>query len=150
MAGTSREAVFEALFALLTPLMPGSFATVTRRFTHPSQITADSNLPLPALMQWEQPEETKQQGMGLPEDTWEAWLVIVFKNPDVSVPGATILNPLLDAVRNAIAPSPMTNVQNLGGLVTWCRVEGTTVKETGDTDTDYLGGAVIPVRMLVP
>ncbi len=44
----------------------------------------------------------------------------------------------------------MQNRLTLGGLVSWCRIEGRTVVETGDTDPEGLGGALIPLKILVP
>lgn len=115
---------------------------------------------LPCLILWEQPEETRYEGhVGLPLNTWEAVVLVVFQNlskprggdPTTAVPGATIINPLVDAVRAALAPDdPGSNNYTIGGLVYWCRVEGKTVIETGDTDADGYGGAVIPLRILVP
>src|SRR5579863_1005583 len=144
----TREQVYSALFALLRTA-PG-FATYSRRMLDYSAIAP--NL-MPILILWQQPEESDYQpGRGLPRDTLEAFIVIVFQNeskpsegdPTTAIPGATIINPLIDAVRAAMAPDDdTTNSLTLNGLVEWCRVEGRTIVETGDTDANGFGGAEI-------
>lgn len=150
----TREQVYTALFDVLQTAE--GFMTFSRRMLDYSAISPGL---MPILMLWEQPEEAIFPHRGLPVDIWEAAVVIVFKNasrvtagdPTSAVPGATILNPLIDAVRTALAPDdPMTNGLTLGGLVDWCRVEGRTIVETGDTDANGFGGAVIPIRIQVP
>jgi hypothetical protein len=155
MTSPTREQVFAALFTQLKTA-PG-INTYSRRMSDYSAIPPGL---LPCLILWEQPEETRYAGrQGLPVNTWEAVILIVFQNeskphngdPTTAVPGATIVNPLVDAVRAALAPDDIsTNNYTVGGLVEWCRVEGKTVIETGDTDADGYGGAVIPLKILVP
>lgn len=156
----TREQVFSALAALLSDV-PG-INSVSRRMSMPADFDG-SNL-LPRLMIWEQNETTihtgSNQGLGIPpKRTWDAWLVIYFTNPSVMspgtnpdslVPGATIINPILDAIEAALAPNVVTNTQTLGGLVSHAWIEGPTTVALGDVDTQGFGGAVIPVRMLVP
>lgn len=147
----TREAVFTALAALLTAV-PG-IGTVSRRMTMPGLIPADELAPGAAtLMIWEQHEDTKQRGRGTPSTrTWEAFLVVYFKNPDVTVPGATIINPILDGIEAALEPLPSpANTQTLGGLVSHCWIEGVTFVALGDVDTQGFGGCVVPVKILVP
>lgn len=150
----TREQVFSALFEVLQTA-PG-FTTYSRRMMHYSVVAPKL---LPILMLWEMPEDTDYRpGRGLPRDYWEALVVCIFQNtsmptnadPTTAVPGATIVNPLLDAVRNALAPDdPTTNSLTLDGLVDWCRVEGKTIVETGDTEENGLGGFVMPIRMQI-
>jgi len=151
----TREQVFGALFTKLQTA--AGITTFSRRMLDYSVIAPRL---MPILILWEMPETTDYKpGRGLPRDHWEALAVIVFQNtskpqngdPTTAVPGATIINPLIDAVRAALAPDDdITNSLTLGGLVEWCRVEGRTVVETGDTDANGFGGAVLPIRMLVP
>ena len=151
----TREQVYTALFTLLQTA-PG-FITYSRRVLDYSAIAPAL---MPILMLWEFPEESDYKpGRGLPRDTWEATVMIVFQNlskpkdgdPTTAVPGSTIINPLIDAVRAALVPDDdTTNSLTLGGLVEWCRVEGRTIIETGDTDANGFGGAAIPIRILVP
>lgn len=149
-----RETIFEALFEQLQTV-PG-ITTYSRRMM---DYTAIASKLLPALILWEQPEDTSHDGQGLPKNTWEAIIAVFFRNPsrpvggdpNTAIPGATILNPLIDGVRLSLAPDNfMTNSYTIGGLVEWCRVAGKTIKETGDTDSDGRGGAMIPIEILVP
>jgi len=132
----TREQVFQAVFNLVDGL-PG-FVLTTRR--------------CPCLMTWEQPEKTEGGDIGLKKRWWEVWLILVYYNNDAYTPGATILNPLIDAVEAAFAPdNPVHQTQTLGGLVHAVYIDGATVKAISDIDIDHgQGGAVIPVRILVP
>lgn len=142
----ARETVMGALFALLSPT-PG-FASVSRRMTLPAQVAPADQ---PALMLWEQPETERIRTAAPPRHLYEVWAVIVFTNPDPTIAGATIINPLLDALEAQLAVDDFgRNVCSLGGLVHYARVEGTIIKETGDTDPSGLGGAVVPIKIMPP
>jgi hypothetical protein len=45
---------------------------------------------------------------------------------DPKAPPATVLNPLIDSLDRALAPDPITGVQDLGlpEMVHWVRIEG--------------------------
>jgi hypothetical protein len=155
----TREQVFTALEALLTTV-PG-INTVTRRMTMPSEFSTADDTRLPILMIWEQNEKTEQRGRGTPATrTWEAFLVVYFRNPDIGgpnvdastlTPGATIINPILEGIEAALEPPPVSpNTQTLGGLVSHCWIEGITTVALGDVDTQGFGGCVVPVKILVP
>lgn len=146
MGTPTREQVFQALFARMQTV-PG-MTTYSRRITLPHQVPPGDQ---PALMMWEQPEAARNR-TGLPDKrVWEAWIVLVFTNPDVTVPGATIINPMLEAIEAALAVDDFgRNVCSLGGLVHYARIEGNVIKETGDIDPAGLGGAVVPVKIMPP
>lgn len=152
MAYPSRVAVYGALFARLYGL-PG-FASYTQKALLPADITAQNS---PALSLLHANGEDTYDGNRLEKREWSAYIVIYFLKTDLSVPGSTIIDPLIDAVFDAMQPDnklenvlvlrdPITGQQ----LASWVRIEGTTVVENGDTDTQGLGGCMIPVRMLVP
>jgi hypothetical protein len=145
----TREQVFSAVFNLVTGLSPSPFNVVTRRYIRPSAVEAINT---PMLMTWEQPEKTEGSDRGLRKRWWEVWYIIVHYNNDQNVAGATLLNPLIDAVEAAFAPdNPVHQTQTLGGLVQAVYIDGPTVKAISDVDIDHgQGGAVIPVRILVP
>ena len=154
LARPTREQVFTALFNLLKTA--DGFRTYSRRMLDYSVIAP--NL-LPILILWELHGEVDRTGRGLRREWWDAMLVGVFQNqsrpqnddPTTAVPGATILNPLLDATMAVLeADDPLSNELTLGGLVQWVRIEGMTVVEVGDTDSDGRGGFVLPLRILVP
>jgi len=150
MAGPTREQIYGALFALLDQKIPG-VVTFSRRMALPGDVPPARQ---PALLLWEQPERVEDPGRGAPvKRSFEAWVVLYFQNRDKAVAGATILNPLLDAVEAALAPSGgdlVFNAQTLGGLVNSCEISGEIHKQVGDTDPNGQGGAVVPVRIVVP
>lgn len=155
----SRDQVFTALFNIISDL-PG-FTSWSRRMCMPGDVTPEI---CPTLRLWEKPSETMYDGNRLPKDEWLADIVIYFFNPnlnnkfagDPDLPaGMTILNPLIDIVRDALRPTRTNLYQNyndlgLGVQGMWCRIEGEMILESGDTDPRGLGGAIIPIRILVP
>lgn len=142
----TREQVMTALFARLQSI-PGIVST-SRRMTLPAAVSPGDQ---PRLMLWEQPEITRG-GTALPDlRLWEAWVVIVFTNQDLDVPGSTLINPMLEAIEDALRIDDYGhNNCTLGGLVHYARIEGVIVKETGDTDSNGLGGAVVPIKIMPP
>src|SRR5215813_2707277 len=112
----TREEVFQALFSLLSSPLPTGFKVATRRYIRPSAVEAINT---PILMTWEQPEKTEGGDIGLRKRWWEVWLIIVYFCNDQNVAGATILNPLIDAVEEAIRGPvfPVHQSRALGGLV---------------------------------
>jgi hypothetical protein len=142
----TREQVFQALFARMQTV-PG-ITSYSRRMTYPQQVAPGD---MPCLMQWEQPELARG-ATSLPDRRlWEAWIVVAFVNGDATVAGATIINPMIDAVYAALAIDDFgRNNCTLGGLVHYARIEGPIIKETGDLDSNGLGGAVIPIKIMPP
>lgn len=148
----SRDAVYKALFAKLN-LIPG-FNTYTRNVEMPADQTKQK---CPRLILMEGDTIDTYNGNRLDKSEWYAAVVIYFFKPTKDTPGAEVLNPLIDSVRDALRPDnlqqnvlvlrdPTTGQQ----LASWVRIEGTTVVENGDTDPDGLGYVGIPIRMLVP
>ena len=146
MTTLTREIVMQALFARLQGLP--SIVTTSRRMTLPAMVEPGDQ---PRLMLWEQPELSRNRTSLPDKRVWEAWIIIVFTNADLSVPGATIINPLIEAIEAALAVDDFgRNVCSLGGLVHYARIEGTIVKETGDTDSNGLGGCIVPIKIMPP
>ncbi len=105
----------------------------------------------PALFQ-AQKHESAHRARGQPPKWTLALEIYVYAQAPDDVPSpSTVLNPLLDALEAALAPSGQdvaTNVQTLGGLVSHCWISGTVV-----TDEGVLGGqavAIIPIEIVVP
>lgn len=159
----TREAIFTALYALLTPLSPDTFKTVTRRMIMPANVTSQIT-PMLVLRELDETATYGRPGADiLPVTEYNADLVIYFINPEKDemnpsdpylTAGSTILNPLIDAVHNALAPDDLSSGRlrlrtSNEPLVAWCRIEGQTIYETGDTDPEGLGGAQIPVKIMV-
>ncbi|MGH2507153.1 MAG: hypothetical protein ACRDHZ_07045, partial [Ktedonobacteraceae bacterium] len=78
----------------------------------------------------------------------DAWIYAHSNDPSVSP--SSILNPLFDAVVNAISPKvgAFGGAQTLGGLVTSCHVDGEIMYDEG-----LLGDQAVckvPIAILVP
>lgn len=134
----NREAIYQALFDKLSAI-PG-IKTKSRRLRHWTDVTQGEQ---PALFQTEG-KQSGQNMTGLPTKwTLAVDVYLYVKTPAPQVPG-TVMNPLLDAIEAALAPdNPIKNTNTLGGLVEWCRIEGTI-----ETDEGTLGDqavAVVPI-----
>jgi hypothetical protein len=130
----SREQVYQALFALLTPLGPGGsgdFKTVTRE-VYPVQSWKPGEQPV--LMLDEAYEDSQGDKFGLITNKWTSYIHIGITTTK-GTPGATILNPLIDKVEAAIWPTTKA-VQTLGGLIYRISPKGRAMKDTGDNMTD--------------
>jgi hypothetical protein len=140
----SREAIFTALFALVSGLP--QFVLTSRKFRLWDAVPPEQR---PCLLQYQGPESNKegQRQPLAPVRRMTAKFFIYTNVKEVDVP-ATIMNPLLDAVDNALSPAIPGQVQNLGGLVSSCYIDGETIVVTGDLDGD--GIAVIPITILAP
>ncbi|MGD0144683.1 MAG: hypothetical protein ABSC92_16145 [Rhizomicrobium sp.] len=140
--GFVREDIFAALFALVSEA--ADFETATRRMKVYSAVASGQQ---PALLQTELGEKWNAPPGTPPVVTLACAIFIYCEQPDPLAAVSTILNPLLDAVMNAIAPDPFADeLQTLGGLVAHCRIAGDVKIAEG------LGGqceAVIPVEILV-
>lgn len=155
--GPTREAVFSALFALLKKA-PG-FVTYSRRFVLPTQIPPNLQ---PALLMREWNEENVYQE-SLEKRTFK---VIVYGYAktfgDPSTPGEAfnlptgfqVLNPLMDAVEDAIEPPPGVPEQTLddaNGQPQVAHVRFDVIrKESGDTDPNGQGWFFFILDILVP
>ncbi len=156
----TREQVFQAIFDRLQTA-PG-FTKFSRRMIDYSVIPPGI---MPICILWQQPEETDYGShQRIRIDHWHALVVIFFQNesrpqeddPTSAIAGMTILNPLVDAINIALGPDDgqgnltLRDDAHPNGLVQWVRIEGTTILESGDTDSAGIGGAMIPLRILVP
>ena len=141
----NREAIITALFALVSDA--ADFATASRRLRLWSSVPPGDK---PALFLVERGDNYVRGSEAVPEAVTMELSIYIYTNAgqDQSVTPASILNPLIDAVDTALAPSALTGLQTLGGLVSHCWIEGKILKDPGDLDGD--GVAVIPVKILVP
>jgi hypothetical protein len=150
--GPTREAVFQALYALFYRNITG-VATYSRRTSLPAKIGAQQLLPGTAIFfQVELPyEKTTRDGpMPIKKREWHAGALVYFQNLEKSIAGMTIANPLIDAIEALLEPPAGQYTQQLGGLVEGCWIEGETLKESGDTDENGLGFVWVPLTILVP
>ena len=139
----SREAIMTALFALVSGST--SFVTASRRLRLWGDVSAGEK---PAIFQYEKDDEYKGADRHLPPTVTMNVDLYVYTAPgmDSGVTPISILNPLLDAIDAALAPSRVTGRQTLGGLVSHCWIDGKIMKDPGDIDGD--GVALIPIKIL--
>jgi len=132
----------QALFNLVSS--SASFVTASRRLRLWSDVGQTDT---PALFQYERHDVYSNGKNYLPIVEMNIDLYIYTKpGLDSGVTPISVLNPLLDAIDAALAPSPVTRRQTLGGLVSHCWIEGKIMKDPGDLDGD--GVAVIPLKIL--
>jgi len=119
-----REQIYSALFATLQSTLGAKFATISRRWRMPEQVSPESR---PALFQVQSGERAKTNANGEPI-IWIATVDLVIytqgSGDEQTVPSQE-LNDLLDAVEAALAPPPNSDgKQTLGGKVSHCRLQG--------------------------
>jgi hypothetical protein len=141
----SRESIYTALFNLVSA--SASFKTSSRRLKLWSDVNAADK---PAVFVAQRGEKYVQGSDATPQKVTLKADIFIYTNAgkDPNVIPATILNNLVDAVNAAIAESPVTGRQTLGGLVSHCWIEGDAMIDPGDIDGD--GVAILPVRILIP
>jgi hypothetical protein len=138
----NREAIYAALFALVSAA--DGLVTTSRKLKHWSDVPASQR---PALFQAQARETVLATAVnGLPS-RWllEATLYVYVSTPGALSPGE-VLNPILDAITVALAPTPAGAPQTLGGLVEYARIEGAIESSEGTLGDDEV--ALIPVRIL--
>lgn len=147
MPAVTREQVYDALLMKLSAA--AGIVTTGRRVMARKDITATI---APVLTLTPGKESAVHKGRGIPlVRTFSAWVTLYTINSNQTISGAEVINPLLDAVAAALAPDDVANnVLTLGGLVSQVYIDGETFIATGDTDPTGFGGAVIPVKILVP
>ena len=139
----TREPIYAALFALVSAA--ASFVTISRRLRHWSDVGAAEQ---PALFQIQKSENAEER-RPLPVK-WRASvdLYLYAQAPDELTAPATVINPLLDAVEAALAPSATTGIQDLGLPA---MVQHTYISGKIETDEGVLGDqaiAIVPVEIL--
>lgn len=149
---TTREQIFQALFALASTVTWGSaqsFAYTSRRVKLWDDLPAQ-----PALCQAEH-EESSTQATRLPylRTFKAAWLIYHTTGKDKGSAPTIVNNQILDGIQAVLAPSPSDpgwpdERLTLGGLVHHCFIDGTIFKDPGDLDDQAL--MVVPITLLVP
>ena len=139
-----REAIYSALWALGAGT--GRYVSANRRLRHWADVAP---IEQPALFLSEKGGLATVKALGAPI-VWTLYAdfyIYVHSSDPYQAPGA-ILNPLLDALERAIAPSPTTGIQNLGlpAMVSHAYIAGKV-----ETDEGVLGNqaiAIVPVEIL--
>lgn len=137
----NREAIYSALFAKLQA--SANYVTTSRRLLHWNDVQSSQQ---PALFV-AQRNEVAVTDRGMPTRWTLNVDVYVYARTDGGLNPGPIINPLLDAIEAALAPNAVENAQTLGGLVSWCRIEGAI-----ETDEGTLGDqlvAIIPITLFL-
>jgi hypothetical protein len=141
------EQAYEALRARLeAALVPTPFKRVSRVWTSWADLAATGEQPVLFIAQT---GGAREQSRGSPvRRTLRCDLVIYANrgNDPKLVPGTT-LNALELAVEQALAPDPVTGVQDLGGEVSHAWIEGDVVQNEGTTQEQMV--EVLPLNILL-
>ena len=140
----SREPIYAALFGLIESA--ADFAVVDRRLRHWSDVSPAEQ---PALFMAQKTELASVKALGASTMwTLAVELYDYAHSSDPYLAPATVLNPLLDAVEAALAPSATTGLQDLGLPAT---VQHAYISGKVETDEGVLGDqavAIVPVEIL--
>jgi hypothetical protein len=138
----ARETIMQALFNLVSA--SASFVTSSRRLKLWTDVSPSET---PAIFMHEVNDgyTSGKNYLSIVEMNVE---LFIYTNPGMAdgVIPASVMNPLLDAIDAALAPSRVTNRQTLGGLVSHCWIDGKVMKDVGDMDGQ--GVAIIPIKIL--
>jgi hypothetical protein len=139
-----REWIYSALWEL--GASAARFASANRRLRHWADVAPGEQ---PALFMSEKGGQAAVKKLGAPI-VWTLYadFYLYAHSSDPYLAPATILNPLLDALEAALAPSPTTGIQNLGlpAMVQHAYISGKV-----QTDEGVLGDqavAIVPVQIL--
>lgn len=146
MSRATFEQVYSALFALAQPLVTaGTLQTASRRWI-PAANVQPENAPALYQVQISQKATYAENAPGIVWDIHALWVVVVVQN-DSTQPMTPTLNPILDALCQALAPSPAQPRQALGGLVEYCAIEGDIEITEGQAVDRSV--AFIPIRIVL-
>ena len=135
----TREPIYAALFAKLAGI--GGFNTTSRRARILSDVPQEEQ---PALFVYQVNEMVNTVPSLESVHTLKADVIVYVWEEDESVSPSIKLNPLIDAIENALAPEMLTNnKQTLGGLVEHCWIEGDIQTDEGVLGNQAL--AIIPI-----
>jgi hypothetical protein len=140
----NREPIYAALFGLLETA--AHFAVVDRRLRHWSDVSPAEQ---PALFMAQKTELASVKTLGAPTVwTLAIDLYVYAHSSDPYLAPATVLNPLIDAVEAALAPSATTGLQDLGQPE---QVQHAYIAGKIETDEGVLGDqavAIVPIEIL--
>jgi hypothetical protein len=147
----SREKIYAALFDKISTLSPAGsalFTTVDRRLRHWSDVQIEEH---PALFQ-SQMNEVLTQTRGIPAKHVLNVSLYVYVHTeaqqDKDVVPSSLLNPLIDAIEESLAPDNSDGTCTLGGLVSHCWIEGTIETSEGALGNQEV--AIVPIHILTP
>ena len=151
MSTMQREPIYAALFAFFSSLAVGAspaFKLATRKLKVWEDCEPEDT---PALLM-SQVSEGVEFKLGIPQK-WRLHVkLFLYANTsaqaDDTVIPSQIINPLLDAIQASLAVGdPFKGANTLGGLVTYCAIEGTV--ETFEGVLGDTAVVVVPITALV-
>jgi hypothetical protein len=139
-----RETIYAALWEL--GASAAQFTSTNRRLRHWADVAPAEQ---PALFMSEKRSQAAIKKLGAPI-VWTlfAEFYMYAHSSDPYLPPSAILNPLVDALEAALAPSPTTGIQNLGLPL---MVQHAYIAGKLQTDEGVLGDqaiAIVPVEIL--
>jgi len=139
----NREAIHLALFAKLSAI-PGLVKS-SRKLLHWADVPA---IEQPALFLAQPNETADNPAHGAPTRWTISFDVYVYVNTSADPSGApaTVLNPILDAIEVALAPTSPNGLQSLGGVVEHCRIAGQIQTFQGTLGDQEV--AIIPIEIV--
>ncbi len=145
MTAFVREPALAALFALVQGAY--DWKSSSRRLKLWNAVPLESR---PAFFQFEGGRGNYTWSNDInPKRILRPQLFIYTAAKDETVIGATEINNILDALDEALAPTPSQfGRQTLGGIVHNCRIEGDPFQDPGDLDGDGL--IVVPIAIVLP
>jgi hypothetical protein len=145
-----REAIAATLFTIVQAEAGKvvNLVTSSRKLRHFDSVKSAE---MPALFQAQNPETYERTvADGPPKRTmhFRIWLYTADAQQPEVIPSQQINN-MVDAIEAAFAPSPLTGMFTLGGLVHRCWIEGIIEIYEGVT-SDGKSIAIIPIAVLMP
>jgi len=139
----NRETIYAALFAKVSGI--AGVKSSSRRLKHYQDVSPADQ---PALFQRQVNEDfIRARGLPIKLNMKAELYLYVNTAGDSAVAPSTILNPLVDAIDAALAPSPgPENTQTLGGLVSHCWIGGAIEIFEGVLGDQAV--VIIPIEML--
>jgi hypothetical protein len=171
----ARETVYEALLAKVMPLLaPGAVAGSPDGEANSQGVTAAPGVPTaqqpfnlisrevievqrvppelqPVLFMDEAMEEYRSSGVGLVRNVWTVYFHVGCTSPKGTA-AATILNPLLDTLTSALAPTD-GDLLGLGDFINEAQLVGLSVKNLGNNNLSpdvRQAVAYVPFQLILP
>ena len=149
---STRNAVFTALFNLAKtippPLTYSAWKTTSQFLKQFDEVPAADQ---PALFLFRGPQHaTQEKAFGVTKWKWRAFLWIYFRTEGYKTSSTypdQFTDDFLDKLEQTFMPDPQNGVQNLGGLIHHCWIDGAIYFDSGLTDGQ--GVVVVPISILV-
>lgn len=138
---TSRETIYGALFTLLSGI---SGLTISRRLKHWADLPKSQQ---PALFIVQRTETAATQSGQPTRWTLHCDLYLYCHSTDPAIAPITVANGILDQITTMLDMQPAFGKQTLGGLVSYCRIQGAIQTDEGVLDDQSV--CIIPVEILV-